>query len=44
MNRDDRHPFCAHPIRPNKWRKDAPAKLLSSYKAIQRLLPRQGAH
>jgi hypothetical protein len=39
-----RHPLCAHPIRTNKRRKDVPAKLLSSYNAIQRLLPRQGAH
>jgi len=39
-----RHPLCAHPIRTNKRRKDVPAKLLSSYNAIQRLLTRQGAH
>jgi len=39
-----RHPLCAHPIRANKRRKDVPAKLPSSYNAIHRLLPRQGAH
>lgn len=32
------HPLCPHPIRTNKRRKDVPAKLLSSYNAIQRLL------
>jgi hypothetical protein len=36
-----RHPLCTHPIRSNKRRKDVPAKLLSSYNAIQRLLPRK---